>query len=298
VDRALFQGCEAVSKTSETANVILREVTAATETMTASASTAMDSFVAFMDGKGQAVQDELSQHFVVLDNHFLNQKAGVAVVARTTEAYGTDVSGSVVGTTGSTPKKTVYQALDELVKTRDHEAIKQDSRAGIMPLPAPEEDDGEVPEGLAPVTLESISVNLSDSQSADKLAGVAAKDLGEALSAIASSEVGTLEMKESDPASSNKENLSAPEGGEAAAEGEKEAAEEAAEIEVRSRSSTISSTRTGKSSIDLSLAADTPATTGIRENAHPNNSKLSSKGGASTSTSSKISKLSRPKTSS
>ena len=134
VDQAIEEGCAAVAATSETANVILREVTSATESMTASAGRAMEVFVEYMDGKGQAVHEELGQHFVGLDAHFISQKAGVSLVSKVTDMYGNDTANSATGTTGQTPRKAVYPPLSDLVKTRDHDAIRADARAGKVGL--------------------------------------------------------------------------------------------------------------------------------------------------------------------
>ena len=134
VDEAIEEGCTVVAATAETANVILREVTSATESMTASAGRAMDIFVEYMDGKGQAVHEELGQHFVGLDTHFISQKAGISLVSKVTDMYGTDTANSATGTTGQTPRKAVYPPLSELVKTRDHEAIRADVREGNVGL--------------------------------------------------------------------------------------------------------------------------------------------------------------------
>ena len=307
VDKAMDEGCNTVTTTSDTANVILREVTSATETMTASAGKAMDMFVEFMDGKGRAVHEELGQHFVNLDSHFIAQKAGIAVVAKVTDMYGTETANSATAITGSTPRKTVYAPLSDLVKTRDHEAIRSDVRAGKMGYTEEEivhadayqpmdvhdmEGNGVV--GSSEVGVDAVALGLAlnrtlatstttnnnnimeesivESKGGDAIT-IMTNDDGEL--GLSSSEI---EIKLSVDHEDGEMVTSGGTGGEVGV------TQDSNTVEPRSRSSTLSTVRSGKNSPDLlvsmgsSNALDSmgggATTTTVRENAHPNNQKL------------------------
>ena len=48
-----------------------------------------------------------------------------------------------LGTTGATPKKTLFSELEELVRTRDHDVIRNESRNAGKPPKAVEEQEEE-----------------------------------------------------------------------------------------------------------------------------------------------------------
>ena len=305
VDKAMDEGCNTVTTTSDTANVILREVTSATETMTASAGKAMDLFVEFMDGKGRMVHEELGQHFVNLDSHFIAQKAGIAVVAKVTDMYGTETANSATVVTGLTPRKTVYAPLSDLVKTRDHEAIRSDVRAGKMGYT---EDDAIHADAYQPMDINDAEGGGNNEVGVDAVAlGVALnRTLGTSNNnnnnnhleeSIVESKGGDATITMTNDGLGLGVGLSASDieiklptdhdDGEMVTTGGSNyevgvTQDTSNTMEPRSRSSTLSTVRSGKNSPDLlgsvssnnleSLAGS--LTTTVRENAHPNNQKL------------------------
>ena len=128
VDAAIQEGCSVVSDTKNTAHTVLQDVTNATEAMTDSANTAMDSFVQFMDGKGDDLQKQLETHFEDLHTHFAGQESGMASIGERVTSYGVVVAEAVDRPTGHTPKKTTFAPLQPLAATESHESIKETAR--------------------------------------------------------------------------------------------------------------------------------------------------------------------------
>jgi hypothetical protein len=128
VDAAIQEGCAVVSNTKSTAHTVLQDVTNATQSMTASANTAMDSFVEFMDGKGDDLQKQLETHFEDLRTHFAGQENGIASIGERVTGYGVVVAEAVDRPTGQTPKKTPFAPLQPLAATENHETIKSTAR--------------------------------------------------------------------------------------------------------------------------------------------------------------------------
>ena len=289
VDKAMDEGCNTVTTTSDTANVILREVTSATETMTASAGKAMDLFVEFMDGKGRMVHEELGQHFVNLDSHFIAQKAGIAIVAKVTDLYGTETANSATASTGLTPRKTVYSPLSDLVKTRDHEAIRSDVRAGKLGYNEDEtmHTDADAYQPIEVIEGEGGGSSMADNNNnnnnninnnnntiieesmVESKGGDANTMMSDGLEqGLSSSEIEVKLVMDQDDGeiittrgSNNEMGVTQDMSG---------------TVEPRSRSSTLSTVRSGKNSPDLlaTLESAVGGATTVRENAHPNNQKL------------------------
>mmetsp|Transcript_3037 Transcript_3037/g.3174 ORF Transcript_3037/g.3174 Transcript_3037/m.3174 type:complete len:1094 (-) Transcript_3037:19-3300(-) len=148
VDVAISQACVAVVDTSETANTILKDVTTATKVMNSSAGEAMDSFIVFMDGKGNEVQEKLTDHFVSLSAHCEDQNKTVEEIGVSSVMYGEEARGAVQ-VTGNTPKKKSYMSLEELAKTVDHDTIKMTvkkdtSEVSEVPEMTFEKDEGDL----------------------------------------------------------------------------------------------------------------------------------------------------------
>ena len=131
VDAAIQEGCSVVSDTKNTAHTVLQDVTNATEAMTDSANTAMDSFVQFMDGKGDDLQKQLETHFEDLHTHFAGQESGMASIGERVTSYGVVVAEAVDRPTGHTPKKTTFAPLQPLAATESHETIKATARVAV-----------------------------------------------------------------------------------------------------------------------------------------------------------------------
>ena len=180
-----------VKETSATADKILKDVVAATKSMTSSTGECMNTFETFIIKEGKITQDNLGVHFKELDDHFVSQRGGLTTMSATSNQVGQrheapdmllplqssltldatalyslvlllstslhstllystllhpqygEESKVTLGTTGATPKKTLFSELEELVRTRDHDVIRNESRNAGKPPKAVEEQEEE-----------------------------------------------------------------------------------------------------------------------------------------------------------
>ena len=129
VNSSITQGCEVVDSTAATADSILRDVTRATEAMRNSAYESIDSFTCFMDGQGQQLSTDLSNHFTALTDSLKKQTETLGEIEQQLDGYSTDARTTVVKPTGTTPRKVVFPELATLSSTREHEIIKMEAKA-------------------------------------------------------------------------------------------------------------------------------------------------------------------------
>ena len=127
VDVALKKASATVKETSATADKVLKDVVAATQTMTTSSNECLTTFESFINKEGKVTQYKLVAHFTVLDTHLASQSGGITTISTTSVQYGEEAQ-VCLGTTGATPKKVLFRPLDGLAKTRYHELIRAESR--------------------------------------------------------------------------------------------------------------------------------------------------------------------------
>jgi hypothetical protein len=183
-----------VKETSATADKILKDVVAATKSMTTSSGECLSTFETFIIKEGKITQDNLGVHFKELDDHFASQRGGLAAMGATSNQVGQhkglddtkplqcpdhcthnlllnatrlnctslyytllystllspqygEESKITLGTTGATPKKTLFSELEALVRTRDHDVIRNESRNAGKPPKVEEEEEEQQEEG-------------------------------------------------------------------------------------------------------------------------------------------------------
>ena len=133
VETAIQQGVEVVDKTSFTASKVLSDVSAASQDMSASASSAMDTFTGFMDKEGEALRSGLQAHFSTVSAHTGAQSAGLAALLGEAGAHAEAMDACRVEVTGATPRKVQPASFEGPFKrTRSHSTIRQSARSDVL----------------------------------------------------------------------------------------------------------------------------------------------------------------------
>ena len=121
------------------ANKVLVDIKSAAEKMEASAGSCMSSFVSFVDTQGDDLNKELNVHFDSLHSFFAAQNEELQDATHASSEYALRSEMEVMTSSGGTPKKRAFEALEQLQETRDHEVIKAEIRKFELP-----EDETEV----------------------------------------------------------------------------------------------------------------------------------------------------------
>jgi kinesin family protein 11 len=142
VNTSIKHGCNVTNETSKTANLILTDVTNATETMNNNAINALESFTTFMDGKGQYVCQDMTSYFSSLETKLSSNHSQISSIGDRVNEFGNSVESTVLQPTGTTPKKQKFNELTKLPLTRDHNVIKNEVRGcDVIKIESNIEDD-------------------------------------------------------------------------------------------------------------------------------------------------------------
>jgi len=141
--------CEMVNDTSNTANIILKDVVDATESMKNSSNEAIVAFTSFMDNQGTVLSSDMGDYFSNVSAVLGTSVVEINGVDEMTQSYAGKVNEGVVKATGSTPKKAPFSALSDLPSTRDHNIIKREVKG------FPSSDDSSVSDSSNRSSIES-----------------------------------------------------------------------------------------------------------------------------------------------
>lgn len=81
MDTSLNKACVTVKETSVSADKVLKDVVSATQTMSTSTTTCLNTFDAFVSKEGKVTQDALSAHFTVLDPYLTTQSKDITAIS-------------------------------------------------------------------------------------------------------------------------------------------------------------------------------------------------------------------------
>lgn len=142
VNSSIEQGCNVANETSKTANLILTDVTNATESMNTNASNALESFTTFMDGKGQDLCQDMTKYFSSLESQLSSNYSNISSIGDRVNEFGNSIESTILQPTGTTPKKQKFNELTKLPLTRDHNLIKNEVRGiNVIQVECNNEDD-------------------------------------------------------------------------------------------------------------------------------------------------------------
>ena len=114
VDKAVKSGCESAQSTSHMANDILSNVQDATQSMNLAAGVSVTSFTEVMNGTGSSLQLTLRNHFSDLSTFLEDQEKVVVTTIDKAQEFKRCSDSSVVISTGTTPRKQIYQKPEQL----------------------------------------------------------------------------------------------------------------------------------------------------------------------------------------
>ena len=141
VDEAIAQGVTVVENTSVTANKVLSDVSQASQAMNSTASSAMDTFTAFMDQEGEALCSGLQSHFDTVAAHAQVQTQDLSALQKAAGIHNETMEGQRLASTGRTPQKVAPVSFEGPFKrTRSHGIIRTEAKNQLL---AEAQQDGE-----------------------------------------------------------------------------------------------------------------------------------------------------------
>jgi hypothetical protein len=157
IENSIVAATTRVSSTADKATEVVTKVSDAANEMNDKAASAVTTFSDYLNQHGSALSEELSSHLTMIGNAVSDTiKPEVVGMGDMASAYGEDVSSSVTTHLGSTPKKTLFSALEALAESRDHELIRNEFRTnhGVSTTDASDEMDVQH-EAVYPLAVEA-----------------------------------------------------------------------------------------------------------------------------------------------